>query len=258
MCYMPSSRSGSGDPDRTLALLWRAPGERPSTRGPRRALSVDEVVDAATALADEAGLDDLTMRRVAERLGISPMSIYTYVPGKEELLDLMLDRAYLRMARTPLAGGWRAKVRAVAADNRTLFEHHPWITFVSTARPPLGPGLMAKYEHELAAFDGLGLTDVQMDDALSFVLTFVQAAARAAVEETMARRDSAMNDAQWWEANAPLLAKALDPQTYPLGSRVGSAAGEAHGSAYNAEHVMEFGLDRVIDGLVPLIERRQQ
>ena len=67
-------------------------------RGPRR--SVADVVEAALALADADGLEAVTMRAVAERLGTSPMSLYTYVPGKAELLDLMLDALYLAMPRS--------------------------------------------------------------------------------------------------------------------------------------------------------------
>lgn len=250
---MPSPRSGAGDPGRTLALLWRAPDQ--GARGPRRAHTVDEVVDAATALADDSGIEEVTMRRVAERAGMAPMSVYTYVPGKAELLDLMLDRAYLRMRRTPHAGTWRERARAVAADNLRLCGQHPWVPFVGTARPPLGPGQLAKYEHELGAFDGLGLTDVDTDDALNTLLTFVLAAARAQADARAAERDSAMSDTQWWQANAPLLERVLDPAAYPRAVRVGAAAGAARGSAYNADHLAAFGVERLLDGLAPLIER---
>src|SRR2546430_2174150 len=79
------------------------------------------------------------------------------------------------------------------------------------ARPPLGPGLMAKYEHELSALDGLGLDDVEMDAALTYLLTFVQAWARAAADAQAARQDTATDDEQWWAAHAPLLQRVLDP-----------------------------------------------
>ena len=122
------------------------------------------------------------------------MTLYTYVPGKAELLDLMLDAAYQRMPRAGTAGQpWRQRVTAIAAENRALFEAHPWAAAISTARPPLGPGLMAKYEHELSALDGLGLTDIQMDAALTHLLTFVQAWARAAAEQAT-RQDTAMDE----------------------------------------------------------------
>jgi AcrR family transcriptional regulator len=244
-----ASRTGAGDPARTLALLWRVP--TPARRGPRPRFDVDAVVDAAIALADEQGLGALSMRALAARLGMSAMTLYGYVPGKDELLDLMLDALYARMTRSPwpAGAGWRERASAVAEANRALFVAHPWAAAVSTARPPLGPGLMAKYEHELAAFDGAGLGDVDRDSALSFLLAFVQGCAVAAADAAQAPG----TDAEWWEQAGPLLARAVDPERYPLAARVGAAAGEAHGSAYDPAHAYAFGLERVLDGLAALV-----
>jgi AcrR family transcriptional regulator len=249
---MASSRTSGGDPARTLALLWRA--GQPSRRGPRPRLDVDTVVDAAIALAGEQGLEAVTMRALAARLRVSAMTLYGYVPGKDELVDLMLDALFSRMRRSPwrAGSGWRERARAVADANRALYAAHPWAAAVSTARPPLGPGLMAKYEHELAAFDDAGLGDVERDAALSFLLAFVQGAAVAAADAAAAPG----TDAEWWERAGPLLARAVDPARYPLAARVGAAAGEAHGSAHDPEHAYAFGLERVLDGLAALIENR--
>lgn len=253
---MPSERTSAGDPARTLRLLWRDPEGLPR-RGPRQGLSIDAVVAAATRLADTDGLEAVTMRRVAQALRVAPMTLYTYVPGKAELVDLMLDAAYARMARTDTSGrSWQERVTAVAADNRALYEAYPWAAEVSTVRPPLGPGLMAKYEHELAALDGVGLDDVEIDASLTHVLAFVQSCARAAADARAAQQDSAMNDEQWWAVNAPLLARVFDERAYPLAARIGSTAGAAQGGAYNPESAYRFGLRRVLEGLAALIDPR--
>jgi AcrR family transcriptional regulator len=257
---MATERTGAGDPDRTLALLWRAAsGPEPTRRGPRPRHSVDTVVAAAVALADEAGIEAVTMRAVADRLGVAPMSLYTYVPGRAELVDLMVDSVHLAMDRPRWrARSWRRRLALVAEANRSMFTAHPWMADVATlSRPPLGPGLMAKYEHELAALDGTGLTEVETDSALTFVLSFVQSHARAAQAAGRAREDSAMDDAAWWEANAPLLARALDEEAYPRAVRVGAAAGAAQSSAYSPEHAWEFGLTAALDGLAALVARRE-
>jgi AcrR family transcriptional regulator len=241
-------RAGEADPARTLQLLWRDPGAVP-THGPKQGLTVDEIVHVATAIADADGLETVTMRRLARELGVAPMTIYTYVPGKAELFELMLDAAYAGMSRRGTAGwSWRRRLTAIAEENRELFESHPWAATISTSRPPLGPGLMAKYEHELSALDGLGLDDVQMDDALTHLLAFVQSWARAAAD-ARSNRESGMDDEQWWAAHAPLLEEVLDPAAYPLAARVGTAAGTAHGAAYDPEHAYQFGLQVVLDGL---------
>ena len=188
-------RTSAGEPARTVALLWRV--AEPSRRGPRPRLDVDAVVGEAIALADEQGLAAVTMRALAARLGVSAMTLYGSVPGKEVLLDLMLDALYARMQRPAweAGAGWRSRSRAVAEANRALYAAHPWAAAVSTARPPLGPGQMAKYEHELAAFDGAGLGDVERDSALSFLLAFVRGIAVAAADA----EQSPGTDAEWWE-----------------------------------------------------------
>ena len=250
---IPAARTGAGDPVRTLRLLWRDPAAIPR-HGPRQGLTIDQVVAAATALADEDGLDAVTMRRVAARLGVVAMTLYTYVPGKAELLDLMLDAAYQRMPRTGTSGQpWRHRVTAIAAENRVLFETHPWAALISAVRPPLGPGLMAKYDHELAAFEGLGLDDIQMDAALTHLLAFVQTWALAAASTQAPRSGAGMNEEQWWAASQPLLEKVLDPRAYPLAVRVGTTAGTAHRAAYSSEHAYDFGLRTILDGFAALI-----
>ncbi|MET7487133.1 TetR/AcrR family transcriptional regulator [Streptomyces sp. NPDC005538] len=253
---MATDRSSAGDPASTLALLWGEQTARPGRRGPRQAHSPARIATVAIELADAEGVEAVTMRRIAQALSISPMALYTYVPGKAELLDLMLDTVYARMPRTePADDGWRARAAAVADDNRALFQAHPWVAAVSTSRPPLGPGLMAKYEYELRALEGTGLSDVELDAALTYLLGFVQTCARMAADERATRQDSAMSDEQWWAANAELLARVFDPERYPTAARVGTAAGEAHGGAYNPAHAYEFGLHRVLDGLAALIRR---
>lgn len=253
---MSVERTGSGDPARTLALLWRDPAVIPR-HGPRQTLSVDAVVAAAIGLADAGGLEALTMRGVAQALGVAPMSLYTYVPGKAELLDCMLDAAYAAMPRADTAGQpWRRRLAAIAEENLALFHTHPWAAEISTARPPLGPGMLAKYEHELSALEGLGLDDVEMDASLTYLLSFVEACARATAGARAGTRETEIDDAQWWARNAPLLASRIDEHDYPIAARVGSAAGAAQGAAFSPEHAYRFGLDRVLDGLAALVERR--
>ena len=83
---MRDEPSGSGDAAGVLELLWGIAGPR-GRRGPRPGLSVERIVRAAIAIADRDGLEAVTMRRLADSLGVRPMALYTYVPGKSELLD---------------------------------------------------------------------------------------------------------------------------------------------------------------------------
>ncbi|MGW0808860.1 TetR/AcrR family transcriptional regulator [Nonomuraea sp. NPDC002799] len=247
--------SGKGDPARSLALLWRT-SERASRKG-RPEMSVDRVARAAIEVADAEGLQALSMRRVAERLGVGTMSLYTYVPGKPELFDVMLDMVYGETARPEdVPGGWRGRLEQIARENWALYLRHPWLLRVAASRPVLGPNVTAKYDYELRAVDGIGLSDLEMDSVITLVTGFVHGAARGAVEAAQAESQTGMTDEQWWAAHAPFLSRITDARTFPTASRVGQAAGEALNAAYSPEHAFEFGLQRVLDGVEALVNSR--
>jgi len=90
---------------------------------------------------------------------------------------------------------------------------------------------------------------VQIDDALSFLLTFVRANARDTSNASHAGGASGGDDQSWWDTAGPLLAQVLDADTYPLSTRVGAAAGAAHASAHDPRHAYAFGLGRILNAL---------
>ncbi|MEU9889053.1 TetR/AcrR family transcriptional regulator [Sphaerisporangium sp. NPDC051011] len=252
---MTTEYTGAGDPARSLALLWRT--REKSGRKGRPDLGVDRIVGAAIELADADGLAALTMRRVAERLGVGTMSLYTYVPGKAELLDLMLDTVIGEVARPiGVEGGWRARLELIAREKWALYQRHPWLLYVATSRPPLGPNVTAAYEYDLSAVDGVGLTDLEMDSVVTLIGGYVHGAARGAVEAAQVEQRTGISDEQWWYAHAPYLGTVMDAGRYPLSARVGAAAGEAYGAASDPAHAFEFGLQRVLDGIAHLIDQR--
>ncbi|QGK69994.1 TetR family transcriptional regulator [Allosaccharopolyspora coralli] len=250
----PAGRSG--DPERALRVLWRT-DERASRKN-KPELHVDRIVGTGIALADAHGLDALSMRRVATELGVGTMSLYTYVPGKDELLEAMLDAAYAETAGPERAdGGWRAHLEDVARENLALYQRHPWVLRLVTGRPVLGPGELAKYDHEIRGLDGIGLTDVEMDAVLTLVLGHVQSVARVDLDARQSVTSSGESDAQWWDARAPLLETFFDSARYPVAARVGQAVGEAHGAAQSAAYAFEFGLHRILDGVETLLHSRR-
>jgi len=258
MAGVSTQENGDGDPRRAIELLWGV--SAPPRRGPKPKLATADVVRAAVALADADGIDAVTIRRVAEQLGVSPMSLYTYVPGRAELLDLMIDHVHGELG-TPAEGlGWRAALTAVAEDQWALFHRHPWLLEVTTSRSALGPHSFAKYEQELHAIDGIGLGDVEMDAVVSLVTGLVRATARSSLDNARLVRATGMTDAQWWERAWPVLAgiPAADAAHYPISSRVGQAAGEAHNAAENPAYTFRFGLARVLDGIEALVRERSE
>jgi AcrR family transcriptional regulator len=244
---MPTEYSGSGDPQRTIDLLW---GVHRRRRGPKPSLSGEQVVTTAIQIADRDGLGGLSMRRLADELGITAMSLYGYVLSKAELLDVMADRSYAEITpRDSQAKPWRATLAALAEQHWELLLSHPWLLQVASSRPLLGPGMTAFYDAELAAVDGLGLTDIDMDLIVSLLDDYVRGAARGAVEAAQAQAHTGVSDQQWWQTYGPLLAVVLDPARYPTAIRVGAAAGAEYGAAHDPARSFTFGLQRIIDGI---------
>jgi AcrR family transcriptional regulator len=248
MATVTTEYSGGGDPVRSIELLWGIQ-ERPK-RGPKPRLTVERIARAAIELADTDGLAALSMRRVAEMVGVTAMSLYTYVPSKAELIDVMLDTVFGEPARPEeVAGGWRGRLELVARENWAMYLRHPWLLQVATTRPVLGPNLIAKYDYELSAVAGLGLSEVEMDLLVSLVLDYVHGAVRAAVATAQAVQRTGMTDEQWWSSYAPLLERVFDAERYPTAARVGGVAGAEFGAASDPVRAFEFGLGRVLDGV---------
>ncbi|WP_410657611.1 TetR/AcrR family transcriptional regulator [Amycolatopsis sp. lyj-112] len=245
--------TGAGDPRRTIELLWGV-RDKPR-RGPKPKLTVDQIVTAAIELADSEGIAALSVRRAAERLGVSPMSIYTYIPSRSELLDLMMDRVHGELTDPPPSHDWRATMTLLAADAWEMYHRHPWMLQLITGRIPLGPHSFAKHERELSAVDAIGLTDLEMDAVVAMVNGFVQGIARGSVESAGLVRRSGMTDLEWWTASAPVLAEIpeADAGLFPLAARIGQAAGEAHGAASAPLSTFRFGLARLLDGVEQLV-----
>ncbi|RAR40683.1 TetR/AcrR family transcriptional regulator [Paenibacillus sp. MDMC362] len=243
------------DPVRALHLLWG-----PQTTPGRTGLTVRKIVSAGMDIADEEGIEQLSMRKVADRLGVGAMSLYTYVPAKNELLDLMMDAVNAGLyetgdIRSEAGGDWREAVRYIAKVNWEQFMKHPWIVDLSGRRPVLGPHMIQKYEVELRALDGIGLTDIEMDSTLSLILMHVESCARLRNSMKSTRIATGMDDDEWWLNYEPVMEHIVDWQRFPVASRVGEAAGQAHQNAYNPEHAYTFGLERIIDGTGLLIAR---
>ena len=138
----------------------------------------------------------------------------------------------------------------MARANWHFFLRHPWALHLATGRPPLGPNLMRKYEIELRAVDGMGLSEVQMDLLVTLLNGFVRGTVGGVHEKADAERVTGTTEEQWWAATAPYVAAGLRPRRASR-PRPGSApvAGEELPAPYAPERSFEFGLERLLDGI---------
>ncbi|MDX6284106.1 MAG: hypothetical protein QOH03_5177, partial [Kribbellaceae bacterium] len=129
--------------------------ERPSPV--RQTLSPQRIASTAVAIADAEGLEAITMRRLAAELGVAPMAPYRYVSGKDDLLELMVDRVYADLD-LPSGLDWRGSLRALAVRTRELILKHRWLAQLTPqAKLSLTPNRMAVAERALAALGDLDL-----------------------------------------------------------------------------------------------------
>lgn len=254
---MATPKDSAGDLVRGVYLLW---GHHPHPG--RSGLSVDRIVDTGVDLADAEGHDAVTMRKVADRLGVGTMSLYTHVPSKDDLVALMVDTVTGEAVRAEEVidasrDGWRAAMTAVAGSNRELYRNHPWLLDVKSPRSPIGPNISRKYELELRPLDGIGLSDLEMDAALNLILSHVEAVARTDRYVLSERRTSGMSDEGWWEIVGPALSQVMAQEDYPVSGRVGSAVGEEFRAAQSEPgYMLEFGLQTILDGIAVKIGGR--
>ncbi|MGW1192687.1 TetR/AcrR family transcriptional regulator [Streptomyces sp. NPDC002559] len=242
--------TGSGDIARSLELLWGT-GDRPS-RGPKPALTLGRIVTAAVAIADAEGLAALSMRRLSTDLGTGTMSLYRYVPGKAELLDLMLDHVlgeFLDTAPAEVPEDWRVALATMARTYLEQLNRHPWLLKVNQARTVLGPSALRDLEQALAGLRGMGLPDQDLISTIITVNSFVEGIVRTRLQAVEAARQTGLSDDAFWENQRPYLERAMETGDYPL-----LAALDEDAFSYDVDH-FAFGLQRLIDGFEVLVAR---
>lgn len=236
------------DLSRTVDLLWGI--ERPrGTRGPRPGLSVERITRAALDIAETEGIGALSMQKVAKVLGYTTMSIYNYVPGKDQLIELMLDAATPPPPEPEEGEDWRVSLERWVAATWELYRRNPWALKVPVPNPPLGPNQLAWFESALAAIARGGLAGGELMALGLYVLASVRGQAALILDLTAA---TDANSADFAEQ----MRRVVDPHRFPtLYGITTSAPDQAHGGP-TMQADLDFGLRRLLDGVEAYVERR--
>lgn len=160
--------------------------------GPSGPLSRDKIVQAAITVADEVGLDVMTMRRVAAHLDAGVMSLYRHISDKDELIEAMVERVIGTYAYPdPHSLDWRGAMHALAHEDWTAFLAHPWLlTATATVTPPFGTSSLRAMEWALTALEELGLPPHTAAGAVMTINNYVQGSARVLLGEKQADADN--------------------------------------------------------------------
>ncbi|WP_061295069.1 TetR/AcrR family transcriptional regulator [Herbidospora cretacea] len=208
------------------------------------------IVAAAVALADEGGLEEVSLRKVAARLNAGPMRLYGYISTKEELFDLMVDEVHAEILPAEPPGDWREALRGHAVLTRQAALRHEWLADLLGGRPALGPHTLAATEAVLAALDGLADVDTVMR-AVETVSAYTIGAIRREIANLRAERASGLSDREWQRAHGPHVTTMLATGRFPALAKV------VHdGTEVDAATSFATGLDWVLDAVAAHLSRR--
>ncbi|MEZ5180930.1 MAG: TetR/AcrR family transcriptional regulator C-terminal domain-containing protein [Acidimicrobiales bacterium] len=208
--------------------------------GKKQRLSVDRVLDAAVALADEIGVDAFTIRKLADALDTKPMTIYHHLDGKDAIFDGMVDRVFAEIDRPPADLGWREAMRQRCTSAREVLRRHWWAAPLMESRTSPGPETLGHHDAVLGCLRRGGLSWEMTAHAYALLDSYVYG---FALQEANLPATGGVE-------MADLAASMIEP--LPAGDY-------PHLAEFTVEHVLqpgydfrrefEFGLDLILDAL---------
>ena len=136
-------------------------------------LTRERVLQQAVELADQGGIQTLTMRALARALGVEAMSLYYHVANKDALLDGMIDLVFAEIATPATGGDWRAELRARAHSARTAFTRHPWALGLIESRTAPGPAALTHHNAVLGCLRSSGFSVAAAAHAYSLLDSYI-------------------------------------------------------------------------------------
>jgi AcrR family transcriptional regulator len=212
---------------------------------PRVPLSRDRVLRAAITLADEKGLDALTMRELGLRLGVEAMSLYNHVANKDDILDGMVDLVVEEIVLPSNESDWKEAMRRRATSAREVFSGHPWVSALIDSRQSSGPARLHYLDWVIGTLRRAGFSIEMAMQAFSLIDSYIYGFGRqqfnVAVDENL--------DA---EQMAEAFLRAIPADEYPY---LREMTEHAMTAGYDDTTDFEFGLALILDGLQRLLDR---
>lgn len=222
-------------------LVWER--DNPTTHAGSRVVSDEMICDAAFAIADKEGLHAVSVKRVASKLNAPAARLEAYLASRDDLLDLMLDRAFAEVELPPHEADtdWRADLHTLATAMQVVAERHPWLRSLVGTRTPCGPNGLRVSERMLAALEACDLDALQMTHMVNTVLAYVYGFAQLQLGQNAAQSGDA---ADRMTRTAHYLVGAVSSGDYPNLSRL-----FAETPQLTTLDAFEAGLGYVLDGL---------
>ncbi|WP_433696852.1 TetR/AcrR family transcriptional regulator [Nocardiopsis sp. CA-288880] len=228
--------------DAEYVNIWMRP-ER-AARGPRPAYSRAQITEAAIRIADAEGLEAATMRRIAAEIGAGAMSLYRYVPSRDDLIELVADRIQgeVDVAGLP-SGDWRADLAHYAHGMRGMWLRHPWIATVHRSLPGYGPCQLLLIERVMGVLDA----HVGIDDNLGLMAllnSYIEGAVREEISSAEEARRRGLSEAQWAARSFPRIQQIVSGGEHPIFTKIVT---DSRRSRLSRDEQFRQGLERVLD-----------
>ena len=136
-------------------------------------LSRDRVLSAAIDIADAGGVGSLTIRSLADKLGVKPMSVYHYVANKDEILDAIVDLVFAEIELPRVGGDWRAEMRRRAVSARQVLRRHPWAIALLQSRTSPGPATLRHHDAFIGTLREAGFSIAMTAHAFAAIDSYV-------------------------------------------------------------------------------------
>lgn len=215
------------------------------TPEPRLPLSRERVLQAAVMLADEEGVEALTMRKLGQRLGVEAMSLYNHVANKEDMLDGMVDLVVSEIELPTDTVGWKEAMRRRAISAWTVFSCHPWASALVDSREGSGPARLRYLDWVLGTLRRAGFTLETAARAFSVLDSYIYGFGRQRLNM------SAGGDMEP-EEMAEAFLRAIPADEYPHLREM--VVEHAMKSGYDETADFEFGLNLILEGLQRLLK----
>jgi len=144
-----------------------------STNEPRFPLSKERVLRAAIELADQGGIDSLSMRRLGQQLGVEAMSLYNHVANKDAILDGMVDTVVGEIEPPAVGGDWKAAMRRRAISAHEVLVRHPWASGLIVSRVNIGPAMLRYVDSTIGALREAGFSFALVDRAWNAMDSYI-------------------------------------------------------------------------------------
>lgn len=213
------------------------------TAGARAPLTRAAVLATAVSLADGDGVAALTMRKLAERMGVEAMSLYHHVVNKDDILDGMVDAVFGEFELPQVGGDWKAELRRRSVSARAVLARHPWAVGLLESRRNPGPATLRHHDAMIGTLRTAGFSVAGAAHAFSVLDSYVYG---FAMQEAALPFDTSGHSADLEEIAAGIL-EAMPADDYPHLTEMIVAHALQPGYAYGEE--FEPGLDLVLDGL---------